>query len=196
MKATDVRIVKTFYCPRVKECEIASNYSRTRSRDDINYQSNWYDWPSHIGMYRRRYDEGKLPSFTASIVAYDYGNSSRGLTRRESLRILRRAGLRAPLAMEVFQVAVVEINTLQLVDVIEKNDRRRIMCPVPINPEFPSFYSFGRAGGKGHFEHCVYATIDFKDPAHSDDIYFWEHQNGEMTAGPGWYYPMLLGIKD
>ncbi len=196
MKATNVRIVKTFECPEVKECEMARDYSHLRSIKDTNYQSNWYDWPSRVDMYRRRYDEGKLSSFTASIVSYDYGNSPHGLTRRESLRILRKVGLRAPLAMEVFQVATIEISNLQLVEVIERNDRRRIMCPAPINPEFPSFYSFGRAGGEGYFEHCVYATIDFNDPAHSDDIYFWQHQNGEMTVGPGWYFPMLLGIMD
>lgn len=196
MKATNVRIVKSFNCPEVGEREMASNYSRSISCMASDYQSNWYNWPSQIGMYRRGYANGKLPSFTASIVSYDYGDSSRGLTRRESLRILSRAGLRAPLAMEVFQVAAIEISTLQLVDVIEKNDRRRIMCPVPINPEFPCFYSFGRAGGAGYFEQCVYATIDDKDPAHSDDIYFWQHQNGEMTASQLWYFPMLLGIEN
>lgn len=194
MKATNIRIVKFFNCPEVGEREMANNYSHSISCMDSDYQSNWYDWPKYINMYRRRYYNGKLPSFTASIVSYDYGDSSRGLTRRESLRILRKVGLRAPLAMEVFQVAAIEISTLKLVGTIEKNDRRRIMCPVPINPEFPSFYSFGSTRRVGYFEHCVYATIDDKDPAHSEDIYSYQHQNGEMSAGPAWHFPMLLGI--
>jgi hypothetical protein len=175
---------------------MVAQYTPSRSNKPLENQAKWYDWTSYISLHRRKYFACIHPRLEVVVVSYDYGNSTRGLTRRESLRILKRAGLRPPLAMEVFRVATVEIQNRVLVGVIDRNNYRRIMCPVPINPEFPTFYCFGRGEGYGYFQKFNYATIDNKDPIQSDDIFFWEHQDGYMSVGPELGFPMLIGVRE
>ncbi len=143
------------------------------------------------------YNHGKRhQSFTACIVAYDYKATypTVGLSRRESMKILKRAGLRSPTKVETFLLACRTIVSGEVREVGRKNNDRRIMAPVPINPEQPTYYYFGNGcDGKGDFQEWSYCSNDegsfnFEK---GGDLYFW-HNAGSLQR---YCFPLLLGIK-
>jgi hypothetical protein len=164
---------------------------------------NWIDWSelsTHVQAELAKIGGHNTLKFTAVVVKYKLCSSKpkRGLDRIRALSILRRMGILEPTSVQVAALANRCIITREMLRICQENENRRIVCPVPINKEHPTYFYFGPGqDGKGSFRSVDYNKID-----HEKRLYFWKHgyahdQGDEVFVDQNelrLHFPLILGI--
>lgn len=199
MKPTNVSVVGELYVNYMHGVQGLVDYTAARKGMSESDQMDWLDMEALPEDLRGHFQfAGHLSAFSVSVVRYDIPSDTRhGLNRPQAQSILRSLNLNPLSTRQTFQLASSTIYHGWMKKTSDKNEGRVVAVTVPINPELPKYFYFGKGfRGKGSFRH-----MDYERALDGDKLYFWFNPDEDPSLShPATHlnanrFPLLIGVR-